>query len=99
MNYELKFPKLVRLLRTLTVDHNYCDEQFEMFVQMGLKEDDSLASEIQSAFDDNMVSWIELLNNDVVGDVFDTDDESEAKQFAQDYLVGPAKLFLSELKQ
>ena len=99
MNYELKFPKLVRLLKTLTVDHNYCDEQFAMFVQMGLKEDESLASEIQTAFDDDMVSWKELLNNDVVGDVFDTDDESDAKQFALDYLLGPAQQFLSELQQ
>ena len=92
---QSNYPKLVNLLQTLTVDHNFCGDQFSMFVRMALETDHLLADEIESACSDERVSWRKMLNNETVGEVFETDIESEARDFAEQYLRLPAKQFLS----
>lgn len=90
MNYEISYPKLIQLLRTLTVDHNFSDDQFTMFVKMAFENDRGLAVEVEKAFADENFSWMKILNCQFVGEVFDTDNDSEADDFARQYFLVPA---------
>lgn len=95
MNYDTTFPKLITLLKSLTVDHNFSSEQFSMFVKMALEADCGLATEIEEAFRHQDFSWMEILNCEAVGEVFDTDSSSEADEFAREYLLIPARELLA----
>ena len=90
MNYLLSYPKLSAQLKELTVNHNFCDEQFLMFVNMGLDNEPMLANEIITSFNDEVFSWMEILNNEEIGEVFDCDSEDEAREFAITMFLDPA---------
>lgn len=93
MNYLEKYPKLTDQLRELTIEHNFCEKQFSMFLSMGIRHQPSLADEIIRSFSDREFSWKEILNSDTVGEVFDCDTEEEARDFAETMFLDPAKAF------
>jgi len=90
MNYLLTYPKLSSQLKELVIDNNYCDQQFLLLLNIGLDNEPVLIDEIVSSFNDESFSWMEILNNKDIGEVFACDSEREAREFAIEMFLKPA---------
>lgn len=92
-NYSEKYPKLSLALKDLTVDSNLCDDQFLLILNCKLTDISGLRQEILDAFEDPEISWKEVLNNDYIGEVYETDDETDAIDFAKEMILKPTVAF------